>query len=212
MSLKFASPDYSSRRSPFGSHHQEYRMTDKINWKCAFSVGVPLAVFVLSASVAAGQSNQIKGVIVVRSSAAMTVQTQDSSGVIVALTPSISVVELEGVFRKKHLSITVLIPGLSVDVKGSRNEQNPLVVASQAAIAANKAAVVPANKRFGELADYNFPGEATRQDPAKQGHCQPTKTLFSCASDGTNLLKTASIPSGRAKSNSMGHRNAPIEL
>src|SRR5712671_3209654 len=147
----------------------------------------------------------------------MTVQTQDSGNVIVVLTPATQVEEPEGVFRKKHLRMTSLVPGLAVEVKGAFNAQNQLVAdnvtfhgsdlqtaqdiqagltpteqqvqqsqkqiqaqqqeirqqqqqlqAQQqestehaAAIAANKAAIAAANKRFGELADYNILGETT---------------------------------------------------
>jgi len=147
----------------------------------------------------------------------MTVQTEDSENVTVVLTPATQVLEPEGVFRKKHLGITALVPGLSVEVKGSYNAQNQLVadtvtfhgsdlkiaqdlqvgitpteqqvqqsqkqiqlqaqqirqqqqllLAEQqesaehaAAIAANKAAIAAANKRFGELSDYNILGEVT---------------------------------------------------
>jgi outer membrane protein OmpA-like peptidoglycan-associated protein len=151
----------------------------------------------------------------------MTVQTQDSGNVTVVLTPATQVEEPEGLFRKKHLSMTALVPGLAVEAKGSFNDQNQLVAdtvtfhgsalqtaediqagltpteqqvqqnqqrmqaqqqeirqqqqqlqAEQeqsaehaAAIAANKAAIAAAiaaaNKRFGELADYNILGETT---------------------------------------------------
>jgi outer membrane protein OmpA-like peptidoglycan-associated protein len=118
--------------------------------------------------------------------------------------------EPEGIFREKHLSMTALIPGLTVEVKGSYNAQNQLVAddvkfsgsalktaediqaglaptkeqvqqnqkqiqAEQQKIkleehqlqveeqktAANKAAIAAANKRFGELGDYNILGEVT---------------------------------------------------
>ena len=187
----------------------------------AVSVTLACAVFLLLSSVAAAQSNNVKGVINGRSGATMTVQTQDSGNVTVVLTPATQVEEPEGVFRKKHLSMTALIPGLSVDVKGAFNDQNQLVAntvtfhgsalqtaqdiqaglaptqqqvqqnqatiqaqqqqiraeqqqlqaeqqesAEHAAeIAANKAkiaaAIAAANKRFGELADYNILGETT---------------------------------------------------
>jgi outer membrane protein OmpA-like peptidoglycan-associated protein len=104
-------------------------MNIRIDTKRAFVLSLPLALIVVSAGVAAAQ-DQIKGIIVGRSGSTMTVQTQDSPNVIVALTPSTSVLEPEGVFRKKHLTMTALIPGLSVDVKGSWNEQNQLVANS----------------------------------------------------------------------------------
>jgi len=128
----------------------------------------------------------------------------------VVLTPATQVNEPEGVFRKKHLSMTALVPGLAVEVKGTINDQHQLVADSvtfhgsdlktaqdiQAGLAptqqqvqqnqqqiqadqqkiqqqqqelqveeqktaANKAAIAAANKRFGELGDYNILGEVT---------------------------------------------------
>ncbi len=176
-----------------------------------------LAASLLVCVVAVAQSQQIKGVINGRSGATMTVQTQGSENITVLLTPATQVLEPEGVFRKKHLAMAALIPGLSVDVKGSFNAKNQLVADSvtfhgsdlntaediqaglaptdaqvqknqqqiqaqeqqiqqqeqqlaaeqkasaehAAEIAANKAAIAAANKRFGELGDYNILGEVT---------------------------------------------------
>ena len=176
-----------------------------------------LAAFLLVVAVAAAQNNEEKGVINGRNGATMTVQTQDSGNVTVLLTPDTQVVEPEGLFRKKHLNMVALVPGLQVDVKGNVNAQNQLVADSvsfhgsalqtaediqagispteqqvqqnqkqlqaqeqqfqqqqaqlkaveqasaehAAEIAANKAAIAAANKRFGELADYNILGEVT---------------------------------------------------
>jgi len=185
--------------------------------RIALKVTLILAILLLLGGVAAAQSIQVKGVINGRSGASMSVQTQDSGNVTVILTDATQVEEPEGVFRKKHLSITALVPGLSVDVKGSYNTQNQLVAnsvtfkgsdlrtaqdiqagltpteqqvqqsqqqiqaqqqqlqqqeqqihaqqqksaAHEAEIAANKAAIAAANKRFGELGDYNILGEVT---------------------------------------------------
>jgi OOP family OmpA-OmpF porin len=167
--------------------------------------------------VATAQNNQEKGVISGRSGNTLTLQTQDSGNVIVVLNSETQVEEPEGVFRKKHLNMTALVPGLSIDVKGYVNDHSQLVAgtitfhgsdlqtaediqaglaptdqavaqnqkqiqaqeqqiqqqqqeiqAQQAAsaahaaeIAANKAAIAAANKRFGELGDYNILGEVT---------------------------------------------------
>ena len=175
-----------------------------------------VAPLVLS-GVAAAQSTQVKGVINGRSGATMTVQSQNSETVTVVLTAATQVLEPEGAFRKKHLAMTALVPGLSVEVKGSLNAQNQLVADSvifhgsdlktaqdiqagltpaeqqiqqqqqlmkqqeqqiqqdqaqiqaqqkasaehAAEIAANKAAIEAANKRFGELGEYNILGEVT---------------------------------------------------
>lgn len=185
--------------------------------RIAFRGLLVTASFLVLNSVAAAQNNQEKGIINGRSGATMTIQTQDSGNVIVLLTSDTQVEEPQGVFRKKHLNITALVPGLSVDVKGFVNDKNQLVAntvtfhgsdlqtaediqagltpteqqvaqnqkqiqaqeqqiqkqqqqiqAQQAAsaqhaeeIEANKAAIAAANKRFGELGDYNILGEVT---------------------------------------------------
>jgi OOP family OmpA-OmpF porin len=228
----------------FRFQEKEQGMNIRLNKKLVSVVTSLLAALVLFSGVAAAQT-QLKGVINGRSGATMTVQTQDAGIVTVVLTPSTQALEPEGVFRKKHLSMTALVPGLSVEVKGSYNAQNQLVAdtvifhgsdlqtaqdiqaglapteqqvqqsqqqiaqnqqqiqqsqeqialsqekialqkeqlqqqqqklqaeqqetaehaeqiaASQAAIAKNKAAIAAANKRFGELAEYNIMGEVT---------------------------------------------------
>lgn len=85
------------------------------------------AAYFLICGVSAAQNNQEKGVINGRSGATMTIQTQDSGKVTVLLTPDTQVLEPEGLFRKKHLNMTALVPGLQVDVKGNVNAQNQLV-------------------------------------------------------------------------------------
>jgi hypothetical protein len=178
--------------------------------KTPFRVSLAVAAVLLLCGIATAQSNQVKGVINGRSGATMTVLTQGGETVTVVLTPATQVNEPEGVFRKKHLSMTALVPGLSVEVKGTINDQHQLVADSvtfhgsdlktaqdiQAGLAptqqqvqqnqqqiqadqqkiqqqqqelqveeqktaANKAAIAAANKRFGELGDYNILGEVT---------------------------------------------------
>jgi outer membrane protein OmpA-like peptidoglycan-associated protein len=149
----------------------------------------------------------------------MTVQTPDSSKVVVVLTDDTQVAQIQGIFkaRRKQMSMAALIPGLQVQVEGSYNAQNQLVASSvkfkgndledaqtiqaglqpakeqiqqsqqeleqqkaalerqqqemqeqqqqmaeaQAKIDANKAAIEAANKRFGQLDDYNIMDEVT---------------------------------------------------
>lgn len=178
--------------------------------KTPFRVSLAVAAVVLLCGIATAQSNQVKGVINGRSGATMTVLSEGGETVTVVLTPATQVNEPEGVFRKKHLSMTALVPGLSVEVKGTINDQHQLVADSvtfhgsdlktaqdiQAGLAptqqqvqqnqqqiqadqqkiqqqqqelqveeqktaANKAAIAAANKRFGELGDYNILGEVT---------------------------------------------------
>lgn len=186
---------------------------ERIALKVALACVAPL----LGCGIAAAQSTQVKGVIDGRSGGTMTVQTQGSGNVTVVLTDSTQVLEPEGLFRKKHLSMSALVPGLSVEVKGYYNAQNQLVAdtvkfkssdlktaqeiqagitpteqqvqqsqkqiqaheqqiqrqqqqlqaeqqvsAEHAAeLAANKEAITAANKRLGELGDYNILGEVT---------------------------------------------------
>ena len=96
----------------------------KLNTNFALAAILPM-LFVTGIAVA--QSTSVKGVINGRDGATMMVQTPDSETVKVLLTPATNVVEPEGVFRKKHYSMTALIPGLYVEVKGSLNAQNQVV-------------------------------------------------------------------------------------
>ena len=183
-----------------------------------FAVVVSLTA-VMFCGIAIAQSVQVQGVIDSRSGATMTVKSPDAGNVVVLLTDSTDVREVEGGLhmRKKQMGMTALVPGLSVQVKGSNNAQNQLVAdsvrfkgsdlktaqdiqagvnpaeqqlaaqqqqlqqteqqiqqqqaamqaqqaqlnAEQQRIADNKAAIAAANKRFGELGEYNILGEVT---------------------------------------------------
>src|SRR5271169_4017328 len=105
-------------------------MNAKRKLTIALKVVLGLATSLVLSGVAAAQSTQVKGVINGRSGATMTVQSQNSETVTVVLTSATQVLEPEGAFRKKHLAMTALVPGLSVEVKGSMNGQNQLVADS----------------------------------------------------------------------------------
>ncbi len=94
----------------------------------AFMVAVTVAAVMLTCGVAAAQSAQIQGVIDGRSGATMTVKTQDAGNVVVLLSDSTQVEEVEGGLhmRKKQMGMTALVPGLPVQVKGTYNAQNQL--------------------------------------------------------------------------------------
>ncbi len=169
--------------------------------------------------IAAAQKAKAQGLITGRSGDTMTLQTPDSSKLVVVLTDNTQVAQVQGVFkaRRKQMSMAALIPGLQVQVEGSYNAQNQLVASSvkfkgndledaqtiqaglqptkeqvqqtqqeleeqkaallrqqqamqeqqqqmaeaQAKIDANKAAIEAANKRFGQLDDYNIMDEVT---------------------------------------------------
>ena len=59
----------------------------------------------------------------------MTVQTQDVGNVVVVLNDYTSVEDVSGLFhaRKRQMAVTVLVPGLQVQVEGNYNAQNQLV-------------------------------------------------------------------------------------
>ena len=95
--------------------------------RIALSAGVSLLAVIVGSGVAVAQN--LQGVINGRSGATMTLQTQDSGNVVVILTPSTEVDEVEGLLhaRKKEMGVTALVPGLPVQVQGSYNAQNQLV-------------------------------------------------------------------------------------
>jgi OmpA-OmpF porin, OOP family len=178
--------------------------------RITFRSSLVIAAFLVVCGMAMAQNDQVKGVINGRSGATMTVLSQGGETITVVLTPDTQVLEPEGLFRKKHLSMTALVPGLAVEAKGSFNDKHQLVAdqvtfhggdlktaqdiqaglapteqqvqqnqqqiktdqqklqqqqqelqAEEAKTAANKAAIAAANKRFGELGDYNILGEVT---------------------------------------------------
>jgi len=185
----------------------------------AFIATISLATLLLFCGTAAAQSAKAEGLVIGRSGDTMTIRTADSSSVVVVLTDSTQVAQLQGAFkaRRKQMSMAALIPGLQVKVEGSYNPQNQLVAksvtfkgndledaekiqagvapakeqiqqseaelaeqkaalarqqqemqeqqqqmqAAQEKIEANKAAIEAANKRFGQLDDYNIMDEVT---------------------------------------------------
>jgi outer membrane protein OmpA-like peptidoglycan-associated protein len=178
--------------------------------RIAFRLSLVAATLLVVCGMTMAQNDQVKGVINGRSGATMSVLSQGGESITVVLTTDTQVLEPEGVFRKKHLTMTALVPGLAVEVKGTFNDKHQLVAnqvtfhgndlktaqdiqaglaptdqqvqqnqqqlkadqqklqqqqqelqAEDAKTAANKAAIAAANKRFGELGDYNILGEVT---------------------------------------------------
>jgi outer membrane protein OmpA-like peptidoglycan-associated protein len=185
----------------------------------AIGLVVTISLAALPCGPAHAQSAKAQGLITGRSGDSLTLQTQDSSNVVVVLTDDTQVAQIQGIFkaRRKQMSMAALIPGLQVQVEGAYNAQNQLVASSikfkgndledaqtiqaglqptkeqveqtqqqlaeqQAAIErqqkeiqeqqqqmalaqekidANKAAIAAANKRFGQLDDYNIMDEVT---------------------------------------------------
>ncbi len=77
----------------------------------------------------AGQSVKVEGLINARSGDTMILKTSDSPHLVVVLTDSTDVAQVQGVLkaRKKEMSMAALIPGLPVKVEGTYNNQNELV-------------------------------------------------------------------------------------
>jgi OmpA-OmpF porin, OOP family len=93
----------------------------------ALKRGLTFAAFCLLCGIATAQTMQ--GVINGRNGSTMTLKAQGSGNVVVVLTPSTEVDEVQGLLkaRKKEMAVTALIPGLPVQVQGTYNAQNQLV-------------------------------------------------------------------------------------
>ncbi len=94
------------------------------------AVCLAVAAFILLSANAIAQDTQLTGIIVGRSGSAMTLQLQANENMVVQLAPGTQVFEPQGMFRKKNLSVAVLIPGLPVKVKGVYNNQNQFMANS----------------------------------------------------------------------------------
>ena len=90
------------------------------------------AIFALCSAAAIAQSLKVEGLIKGRSGATMILQTSDSLKLVVLLTDSTQVSQVQGLLkaRRKQMSMTALIPGLAVQVEGSYNAENQLVAKS----------------------------------------------------------------------------------
>jgi OmpA-OmpF porin, OOP family len=90
-----------------------------------FSLAV-LAAWSLPAS---AQNVKVQGLIKGRSGATLIVQTADSPALLVLLTDSTHVGQIQGVLqsRRKEMSMAALVPGLAIQVEGAFDEQRQLV-------------------------------------------------------------------------------------
>jgi len=75
---------------------------------------------------------KVEGLIQARNGDTMIMQTSDSPKLVVLLTDSTDVGQVQGVLkaRKKEMSMAALIPGLAIKVEGTYNDQNELVAKS----------------------------------------------------------------------------------
>jgi len=88
--------------------------------------------FALLSTAVAAQSVKVEGLIKGRDGDTVILQTSDSSKLVVLLTDSTNVGQVQGMFkaRRKEMSMAALIPGLPVKVEGSYNTQHQLVASS----------------------------------------------------------------------------------
>src|SRR4051794_14122083 len=101
------------------------RMLDGIATKSVLSM---IALAMLSGA-ALAQTTKIHGMIQARSGATMVVHATDSPDVVVLLTESTEVAQIQGALkvRRKEMSMAALIPGLEVQVEGGYNGERQLV-------------------------------------------------------------------------------------
>jgi OOP family OmpA-OmpF porin len=87
-----------------------------------------VSLTLLSTTVTA-QTTKVEGLIQERNGDTMVLKTSQSSKLVVLLTDSTDVGQVQGVLkaRKKEMSMAALIPGLAVKVEGTNNDQNELV-------------------------------------------------------------------------------------
>jgi outer membrane protein OmpA-like peptidoglycan-associated protein len=87
-----------------------------------------LLLIVLSSAIASAQT-KLKGTITGRSGSEIVLQTADSPKLIVVLTDSTDVAQLQGALkaRNKKMSMAALVPGLPIQVEGTYNAENQLV-------------------------------------------------------------------------------------
>jgi outer membrane protein OmpA-like peptidoglycan-associated protein len=88
-------------------------------------------MIVLLGAVVSAQS-KVEGLIKSRNGETMTLQTSDAPALIVVLTDSTEVGQVQGVLkaRRKQMSMAALVPGLAVKVEGAYNTENQLVAKS----------------------------------------------------------------------------------
>lgn len=88
-----------------------------------------LVVITLASTIAFAQSAKLEGVIKGRSGSQIFLQTADSPKVVVLLTDSTDVAQVQGALkaRNKKMSMAALIPGLPIQVEGTYNAENQMV-------------------------------------------------------------------------------------
>ena len=101
------------------------------NRKRVWFLALMLVLLSLS-TVALADNVKAEGLIKARDGNKMILQTSDSPKLVVVLTDSTQVGQVQGMLkaRRKEMSMAALIPGLKVQVEGNYNDQNELVATS----------------------------------------------------------------------------------
>jgi len=85
-----------------------------------------------------GQAAKIKGIVSSRAGPEMTIQQADSTSVVAVLNDYTQVQMKEGLgLRKKHVNVTLLLPGLRLEVEGTGNAAGQLIAQKVLLTAAN---------------------------------------------------------------------------
>lgn len=109
------------------------KVMTKFSWfRIQYAAALPLIGLALFGTTVAAQSVKVQGLIKGRNGDTMILQTSNSPNLVVLLTDSTDVGQVQGVLkaRKKEMSMAALIPGLDVKVEGTYNDQNELVAKS----------------------------------------------------------------------------------
>jgi len=97
--------------------------------RTTYLAGVSIIGLTLLTATAFAQSVKVEGLIKGRSGPEMIVQTSDTPDLVILLTDSTDVGQVQGILkaRKKEMSMAALIPGLKIKVEGAYNNQHQLV-------------------------------------------------------------------------------------
>jgi OmpA-OmpF porin, OOP family len=104
-------------------------MTTRSKFIKGVSMAVQFCMLVALSSVIASAQTKLEGVIKGRNGAEIYLQTTDNPKVVVLLTDSTDVAQVQGMLkaRKKQMSMAALIPGLPIKVEGTMNADDQLV-------------------------------------------------------------------------------------
>ncbi len=100
--------------------------------KAALAALVIIVLASFSSVAFAGDKVKVEGIIKGRSGPEVILQTSDQPKLVVLLTDSTQVQQVQGALkaRRKDMSMAALIPGLAIKVEGNYNEKNQLVATS----------------------------------------------------------------------------------